>query len=157
MKWRWHRSLVFWAGLLVMGFISWAWVDSWWTVSGLSNGNLTVASTESGVFFGSNARRANKSWDAVREHRPPLFPPLKLSLPFILSGTGVDSMHHEKFVKRSAPDLRTHFEEVMRFRRANSIMIYMPYWLVMVAASMLWLPLLAWRWRKVKCASPDAA
>ncbi|WP_035613340.1 hypothetical protein [Haloferula sp. BvORR071] len=63
------RSLVFWSGLLVMGFIGWMWVDSTMRMSYVRGPNWELASWASGVSVMNGSRLAYK-WEAGQAPPP---------------------------------------------------------------------------------------
>lgn len=52
MKLALHRSIVFWSGLLVMGFVCWAWMASVLAPAMLYKGSYEIQNYDSTLYFG---------------------------------------------------------------------------------------------------------
>jgi hypothetical protein len=120
-----HRSLIFWAGLVVMGFITWAWRDSARFNSNAGNHRIYVENTNSVTFFSLNYTNWNlggwkvwSGWDGYRtaalERRP-----------MRIRGISFGSRKEQVWAQVSHSSL-------------------------VLAAVMVWTSCLAWRWRRMR-------
>ena len=155
MKWRWHRSLVFWAGFLVMGFLTWAWGDSCWNFFEVRRGAWLAASFRSGVFF-SRVDRIGSGWKIVHGRADA---PLELSPPFLVRGQGLEEPPFSQLMiefRQPASDLKSYYQRVLKYGSKDLTTVYVPYWLIMAVAGVIWMGLLRWRWRKAGGGGQDA-
>lgn len=159
MTWRWHRSLIFWAGLLVMVFISWAWWDSCRMITGIGSQRLSAASMDTGVLLTRRSPFTDVRFGANRSHSDSLVGPWDFPPPFALRGkdgaspgetrwTGMPAMNEEPWT------LKTRWERIMDDMPRDMLAIFLPYWLLMASAAGLWIPLLWWRWRRAIRSGP---
>ncbi|QJE99127.1 hypothetical protein [Luteolibacter luteus] len=150
MKWRWHRSLIFWSGLLVMGFINWAWWDSCRMITGIGGHGWTMASADAGLLVSKVDPLEAPGFGANREKSESLTKAWDLSLPFIVEGGGAEPMKQPAWVEEPrgpGQSLESRWEEIMAIAPAGMMTAYVPYWLVMISVALLWLSGLAWRWK----------
>lgn len=150
MTWRWYRSLIFWAGLLVLGGIAWAWRDSCQMRSSLTWKEWYVGSEESGLTFGWSDVMNSPGLERKRYRSPARYPALSLSPPFTDRGRGLRPLDDEQFQQtiQDAPDRRTYYLELRAMSAAATVWLYVPYWLMIVAVAGVWIVLLGWRWRR---------
>jgi len=137
MKQRIHRSVTFWSGLFVMGFVCWAWRDStkhytdWfhrsprgrqgWTVE-VFNGAITVNHRYfhdiSGALTSGTPRFTGSTGKFERE-----------------AARATEWLPRPEWTRRDYP--------TVEFRSAK-----IPYWLVLLAVALSWMGLLVWRARR---------
>lgn len=169
-----HRSFTFWSGVLVMAFVCWAWWDS----------SLRITSaTFRRYSFISGARGIALNWDQGFSLLPPsmdreplvpsdddasLFPP-----PRFERGAGHDMMaEFSKYVDRQDDHWIPNTPEAlramgarwgnidayfgsMRYQKVGDWRIFIPYWIILLAAAAPWLALLFLRVQRMKkSASP---
>jgi hypothetical protein len=153
-----HRSLVFWAGLLVLGFIAWAWRDSLRHETVLCYGTYSISHAGSGI----GVMRCHPAMvpvvrtgrgllrDAISpEHQvwasPRLDPPDYLDRS---AGASVQDYYvrdAEGMVPRNAA--AAHFFELL-VGPPGGWGLYLPHWLLLLAVLLPWLGLLAWLARR---------
>ena len=146
MKHQLHRSITFWSGLLVMGFVCWAWRDSLGHDSYASWKDLSFANSES-RFYISQIPGQSSPFVAGREgaERHDLgFH--SLPLPFVARGQGAvappypdDSATFEEWTKRGWNTLPV-----------GSWQLCIPTWLILLAVAIPWTALMLWRVRRRK-------
>lgn len=149
MKWKLHRSFIFWAGLLVLAFIAWAWQDSGHMFSAAMRGEWRVSSSRSGIQiarlpFNDAILQADRS-EAEFETPTPTFAP-----PFIVHGLGEEDGGIDSWLSESVeekPDFRSELQFELKYLPVECWTLHAPYWLIMIAVALLWLLLLAWRWK----------
>jgi hypothetical protein len=142
-----HRSLIFWAGLLVITFTCWAWWDSCHTCSLVQWKQLSSNSVARGITVHRDigARHAFDA-DRVPVHPYPLgWPRGFLPKPLLLrSQTAPDAT-------TTAPDNSLQQLVQLELNRLGpgSWTLYLPYWLILLAILIPWSLLLLCRarWR----------
>ena len=130
-----HRSIIFWSGLLMMGFICWAWWDSMRAFSGISSPQFFLNHAAGGVgagfkdvpFGGYSTRRDNLKycWVEGDEMNPGIW-------------------LHE------APDEEVTAIPLPIIRRGTWVSSLIPHWLILLTVAAVWLGLLFWRGRRRK-------
>jgi hypothetical protein len=139
-----HRSITFWSGILVMGFIGWAWCTSYRYGSSAGFGRYSVEQAVGGI----NIVRNWDSWggSGFRFYHDPLrpgrFDEELLPSPFYLEGKG-----------KSLPP---RFRRPVKVREwlecmgqsAGSFGLFLPHWLLLLAVALPWSGLLLWRARR---------
>jgi hypothetical protein len=141
-----HRSLTFWSGLLVIGFVSWAWWDSLtWMNSVSPAGRLSAYSGYGGLCAESNDIVVRTTeYGRGRLPRPELVQAAGIfQSPFFVRGTGRGAS-----TRTNSKTLR---EESYRFsdvQSPKSWRFFIPFWLILLAVAAPWLGLLVWRARR---------
>lgn len=166
MKLALHRSITFWSGLLVMGFIVWAWRDSREFSSGVALRKFTVAHGGNGITIWTRGDRPD--WWRVRSRNkfiagPCCPPPL-----FIRNEDAVREVFGERGPQTRGIDLdaistqnldaynrtMTTWRHYLVFKMAMNYhgpwQAFVPHWLLLSVAAVLWVALLAWRGRTRK-------
>ena len=150
-----HRSLIFWAGLLVIAFTCWAWWDSCTHATGFQWKQLAASSAGHGIqishltslsqpFHGR--RDATGSYPAHWPHE--FFPPP------ILVRAKETGPRDTNFV---ATSLRDAMQYSVDFFGPDSWSLYLPYWIILLTLLPPWSLLLLWRARRLKRASLAAS
>lgn len=143
-----HRSIAFWFGILVMGFIGWAWLDSyqhdaWYTTRHLSGSNVAGAVSVAlyQVNMGPSAgRRAIPESDRDR----PVF------AEFSVIGNEPQVTLPMNNWLNSSERLRLMLSGA---HGAVYRIFYLPHWLIFLAAALPWLGLMLWREKRMKRAN----
>jgi hypothetical protein len=119
-----HRSLVFWAGVMVMGFIVWAWNDSILTRTRAGHRKL---------FFGQERSMMFLSY--YQEAGVP-------------GGWGFE---HERIAEWASPEfVAAGIRNEKLWGGGREVVVGVPHYGVLLVAAGLWLTLLARRERRVK-------
>jgi hypothetical protein len=139
-----HRSITFWSGLLVMGFVCWAWRDS--------SSHDTSFSCRGGYVTSANEYLAvvqvPQDVDAVAEFKRYEFDCEgyeSFASPFFIRGGG------RRDADLIPSDARTWKEEVApawQSEPVNEWALYLPYWLILLTVAAVWLLLLFMRARR---------
>ncbi|MEK7951831.1 hypothetical protein [Luteolibacter soli] len=145
MKLALHRSMIFWSGLLAVGFVCWAWHDSYFLNRfanhrgyGISHMNGGIAMAKITTYFGTRHGSMNTStFYRMETFPPPLF--IRSEVP--PGGTRP---------KAAVPDLHPPFTvkeswTITAKSESGSTRIFIPYWLILSFIALLWLALLLWR------------
>ena len=150
-----HRSLTFWSGLLVIGFVSWAWWDSLtWMNSVSQAGRLSAYTGYGGLCAESNDFRSpTTEYGRAKLPRPELAHAAGIfQAPFFVRGTGRGAS-----TRTNSKTLR---EESYRFSDVQSVKswrLFIPFWLILLAVAAPWLGLLLWRARRHAAAARGIA
>ena len=161
-----HRSLTFWFGLLVMGFICWAWRDSIFWNSSASTGSYYLNSTRSGVSVSYVPPPASYGkWRSTRFKAFPRHAAFQYLPPaHFLRGAGQpqgpieiaddgstagppERLAWEKDMQAARTQRELH-EVSMRHRSVKDWSLFIPYWLILLAVAAVWLLLLFLRARR---------
>ena len=144
-----YRWKSFWLGVLVLGFLGWAWCISYHSRTGayfkgyaLTQGEgytLTVLVPGSGLPSESNFRHVEV---LGRLYSPQILPP-----PFIVRGQGLPAMK-SPFVDQV--NYRTNMEWMYRSLPKDRVAVCLPHWLIVLAFLIPWTAFLAWRWRRMR-------
>lgn len=145
-----HRSLIFWSGLMVIGFIVWAWRDSRLHSSSIENAKTEVHHVYSGILVKTCPRCTPQKWGGLRlptggDHRSKVIFPRALWL----KGGGPR--------RRASPDelarIKTYEQHIFHnnsFAPPDHYTVFLPHWLLLLAVSIPWSALLLWRARRRK-------
>ena len=151
-----HRSLTFWAGLLVIAFTCWAWRDSCTHVSGLQWKQIAAANTTHGIII-------TRSADAVMplDHGRKPMPPRRHDLlsdpfpaPFLVRP---HASPPDSAPKQADSLLKTGLQLSINYSPPGSWTLYLPYWIILLARLPAWSLLFLWRARRLKRASLTAS
>ena len=157
--WRLHRSLTFWAGLLVMASLLWGWWDSMRHLTVLrhsdhamisAGGGLTVSRWdgfwmtgsgfvfEHGTFEGNSEslREVGLRWPIYLRNSGPVWQE-RMMTHFLLPGDG----------KPEDPLTPLLLAPVMGGQ--GDWMLYLPYWLLVLVLPLPWGAMLVWRWQRI--------
>jgi hypothetical protein len=137
-----HRSMTFWSGLLVMGFVCWAWWDSlhhdtWLTTRHFSCSHVAgaVSLTLYQVNFGPSSGRGDISQHASFS---PAFAAFTLAADNSIASPPTAQMN-------SGERLRFLLSSVPSGAHCS---LNLPHWLILMAVAPVWLRLLFWRARR---------
>ena len=150
MKLALHRSITFWSGILVMGFLAWAWWDSFAANSTLVYRSHGAALNLGGLTISQNTYGAGRDFKVNRlphSNTFQKFPREQFQRPYVLRGSALEpsdteepthSMEawHRRWISSKAEDVR---------------MLRLPIWLVLLGFAAVWTALLMWRVRRRRC------
>ncbi|QJE99125.1 hypothetical protein [Luteolibacter luteus] len=148
MKWRWYRSLIFWAGLLVMGFLTWAWWDSCRMFTGMAKRDWAVSNRDAGVLVTMKGPEASPRLMTDRVHGRSMHGALDFPLPFILRGGVAMEASDPSVPAKAGKDrqaMKRHWQRTMAVMPRGMVACFVPYWLMMAVVMVVWLGLLKWR------------
>ena len=154
-----HRSIIFWSGLLVMGFIVWAWWDSmqfttraWHEPHMLTQAGSGISVDNTGgpglgKPFGGDRYPITLDFPVHFENFP---------APRFIRDTGFPIEEWDEVTTRAFTDESAVFtmEEYMKIMVGSNSpsgmwMIFIPHWLLLLGTALLWAGLLGWRvWRR---------
>ena len=139
-----HRSLTFWAGLLVVAFISFAWWDSSSHISHLSRKNYWACNTLHGLYL-NQVPHWKEPLQAARTARNPIAdtPPYDATFHrpfFIRSYDSIKDSRPEEF-----HDLREAAQYEINLFGPGCWALYIPHWLILLPIVLTWTALLLWR------------
>lgn len=143
-----RRSFAFWAGVLVLGFLAWAWWDSLHYGSRWAAGNYEGHSSRGGVLLLRNDRPSAPGID-----RGPLWgnAASPLPRPFLMRGQGVPDTQTCATV--NGDTLQETYREVMPYKSRGAWVTYVPYWLMVAVAGAGWGGVMMWRVRRARVAA----
>jgi heme A synthase len=153
MKHQLHRSITFWSGLLVMGFVCWAWRDSNRYCSRLSSKSTGLTLIEGAVYVVAQPNPVLGP-EASRQFTPTT--DRTLGSPALLWG---QALPIPREFDGSVPPLvkwREQVEYRFRFQPTDAFVVILPLWLLLVGVFAIWLSLLLWRARRRKRAALTA-
>jgi len=138
----------FWLGILVLGFLGWAWVDSFRHEATVAEGTWNVSSATGGVMmfaFGHPVYDFKMEYDPIQSDWyaewsaiQPLF--------WFQRPEPVDGNWHERAV--AARNARELYPAYMENWPLSRWMVFIPYWFILLVACIPWAAFLAWRWNK---------
>jgi hypothetical protein len=142
-----HRSLTFWAGILLVAFTCWAWWDASRNQVGCYGRKGALISEARGITLVSrNARDDFHFWRHRFPYTPGHSPREFFPSPFFL--------RHER-----EPDPDKLMDPGMTFRALKQLtadsggpgtwVLYLPYWLILIPLILTWLALLLYRARRL--------
>ena len=146
-----HRSITFWAGLLVIIFTCWAWWDSCTHATGFQWKQLGASSFGRGIIISrwtswsgpfQGRRDAMPSYPAYGPHE--FFPP-----PFLVRARETNPLESNLV----ATSFRDAMQNTADYFGPGSWSLHLPYWLILLALLIPWSLLLLWRARRLKRAS----
>jgi hypothetical protein len=141
-----RRSFAFWAGVLVMGFLLWAWQDSLRHGTRWAAGRYEGHSSRGGVLLLRNDRPSAQGID-----RGPLGwggEGSSLPRPFLMRGQGVPDTQTCATV--NGETLWEIYREVMPYKSRGAWVAYVPYWLMVAVAGAGWGAVMLWRARRLR-------
>ena len=151
-----HRSIVFWAGLLVMGFLGWAWRDSMRGQTFVRVGTFNASSLWGGLIL-ENSPYAGARITDTEFARGPVPQYLRIQLErfpgVCFHGAGESTPEAPQSVREIIEKgntltmdawLRT---SVYPLRKGHWI-CFLPYWVLMLVCAVGWVGLLGWRTRR---------
>ena len=139
------RSITFWSGVLVIGFIGWAWWQSYFLHPFYNNRGLGISNMGGGVSLArvthylGTGRGVLKSSPSYRHEALP--PPLFIR--------GASSGQKAKHSLREPFTIRESWTNAAG-RQPGSIRIFIPHWLILLAFAVPWSGLLLWRSRRYR-------
>lgn len=156
-----HRSLTFWFGLLVMGFVCWAWRDSLSEQTTLKGEGWMIIHCGNGASLGKISELGSKP---ITFDRRSLQPSSSSSRPFLvcprlMRSTGDVQDALSKLEGRDTPlgvrRLSGHLAPALFGARGNWV-AYIPHWIILLTVATFWLGLPFWRARQRRRAIPSA-
>ena len=149
MKLQLHRSIIFWSGILVMGFMAWAWRDSTHRHPLVTWGKYWAMGYEGGVDLWHNPTQNRElRFDAL----PGAPGPSPEMFPGIFFGHGIgqeaDAAWDREYQQQ--PSFRAKKQWGLRLSTPEVWLLCIPYWLILVVVAGAWFPLLWWRARRRK-------
>jgi hypothetical protein len=162
------RSVTFWSGILVMGFISWAWRDSSrvYTIASASGWTVQQAGSVLSIYR-TGAVPNNDPWTGRFLVDPSTAPwdGAFLAEPMFVRSTG-DPEIRSRFFAASGPHSHVprrpeavHLRSIF-FSYVEGWALLIPHWLLLLAIALPWAGLLLWRSHRMRRAwlgSPVAA
>ena len=162
MRFRISRSLTLWFGILVMGFICWAWRDSTRRDAYLFSPAGQFDNCGSGVSFTYSEYFADEwklgavdfddmfipelvgEWGDMRLGRPAFARPLE--------GAELEEFQATGMVRGRTPDLvaADFYRNMVPSTGEEKWMLFIPHWLLLPIVAIPWVGLLVWRWRRAK-------
>ena len=148
-----YRSLTFWSGIFVMGFICWVWRDSLTHQAHANSGAYSLMNNVSVVLLHYNSDRppaaAGSRFSSSHEAFPPelyidgpLFP-----APAFVRGSLLPGMVYDPWQVTEADDSQTGW---MHFRPPEDWLLVLPHWLFLLAVALPWAGLLLWRAKRIR-------
>ena len=142
MKFTLHRSIIFWAGILVIAFTCWAWIDSRSHQSRIFGMQLSATSGNHGILI---SRQAGATFDFSAYRAPMPFPNEPYRAPFL-----VRSRATSPGIPDETPPLKEWCQYMVDQFPLGTWTFYLPYWLILPPLILTWLALLLWRERRLK-------
>lgn len=139
-----RRSLIFWAGVLVMGFLAWAWRDSLHYESFYMRGGYVAASSWGGVAV-LRDQSLPSDYGRVRGRR--IHPLYLLQRPFFLRGQGKTGSQEDA---GKSPYLDVRQRRDLQNQPPGVWILYLPYWLLLGVVGLAWMGMMIWRARRWK-------
>jgi hypothetical protein len=140
-----HRSVTFWSGILVMGFICWAWRDSCETVSVVAYRELRSENAFSGV---SITRERVMLVPAFWGRLPPTAS-FDQRLPRAFFIRGNNGMRPDTALLSEASLYGYH--RITKYEGPPELWaLFIPHWLLLLTVALPWSALLLWRARRWK-------
>lgn len=129
-----HRSITFWSGLLVMGFILWAWGDSMESVSSAHLRGCHLIQAAGGVAAGFTPDPS----------QPLIVRRIERSHEVMTTGGRYEGFAEQK------PQLVSRWPQPRRCAVGPGL--FLPHWLILLTVASVWLGLLFWRARRRRLA-----
>ena len=156
-----HRSVTFWSGLWVMAFLLWAWRDSFHREAILFYRAHAVHSVNGGFSLMHNPGAVSPlGWEYRKSSYPhpdwAAFQPLL----FLRGSPNLDPNKDWDAWNRSVghpSGARDFYLALMEVQPIGFRMLFIPYWLILLAFIPLWAALLLWRTRRRRGSPLDAA
>ena len=153
MKLALHRSITFWSGILVMGFIGWVWWDSLSSSSVIAYQRQKISCNIGGLSYSQNSHYGNGTLETNRSPLSNTFKELRhewFPRPYWIrgggppekAGPGTQSIEewHREWISTQAKGVR---------------LLRVPLWLLMVGFGLPWIGLLLWRARRRRMRMTD--
>lgn len=136
-----RRSIIFWAGLLMIAFTCWAWWDSCRNVSFIQGKQVRAQSGNHGITI-SREVGINFAIGGTRSATHPA--PDRYRPPFLVLSQG------KPFEPKDTPTLKEFYQFTINGLPRGSWVLHLPYWLIVFALPVPWVLLLLWRSRRSK-------
>ena len=154
MKLALHHSITFWSGLLVMGFVCWAWKDSFYRSAWFGCGECSVASVDGGLMISRQPSRSGWSagYDAYDPH--PDWDAWQESFFQRQVEEEIATEDYRFYVRDDidaadkARTARDYHVIQLRYWERGSWLLFIPHWLILIKVAAAWLGLLFWRARR---------
>jgi len=160
MKQQLHRSITFWSGLLMMGFVCWAWRDSESRRTYSRYGGFGLHNCWGGLVLIDDPNSPSEGVWFERARDSPLYKHQSTALcfPLLLRGADVSIAEQEELDQRPLTirggDRTVYFtahefaRTVVDTSRPSSWVLFIPHWLILLAVALPWTALLFWRARR---------
>lgn len=155
MKLALHRSIIFWSGILVMGFICWAWWDSQRIVSRVSSPPVHVSMLEGTMGIEYYPRAGNRlKMSRAEIHRGSLeYTAFPFPRPRFARGSFREGQPNP--VRASRSTIHESIVDHMDIRTGDCWVFFLPHWLILLLVTLVWFVLLHWRKKRRTRASLD--
>jgi hypothetical protein len=146
-----HRSITFWSGLLVMGFIVWAWCDS---AGRYSYAYCKYWKFDNGYCGAAISYSPTRRFDTqagvlpLLVHRAEVLP-----LPLFIRGGGEILAQDPPGADDPDTTRREWIRSYMRVEGPETWTWFIPHWFLLLTFALLWTALLLWRARRRKRAA----
>lgn len=153
-----HRSLTFWSGILTMTFIGWAWAGSISRISLVQMGHFRFANRHAGIEI------FHRGWFSSSFHAragDPDYPVFNspFAAPFQGRGEGRDMVAENGFNHSPEKEIESHADAIrlgtLRYTPREDWLLFVPHWLLLLFAVVVWLGLLIWRAGRIRRAVRD--
>ena len=150
------RSITFWCGILVMGFICWAWRDSQRASSFVSwsSGEVRLLEGSLGLQYSPGLqvpKTPRGRAEIVRGDQE--FRSFPFPRPRFARGGEPSSASDPIDGEPPEPTLQDAILLGMSFRPASWWVLFIPFWMILLAVALPWVGLLLWRARRIRRAS----
>lgn len=150
-----HRSTTFWAGLLAMGFVCWAWWDSSRASNMWGRGDWLLTHCESQVSLG-HIQLGKHGWFSFADSEA-ASNRMQLRRPVRVRHLGGNFWNDEQ-VQLSEPysEIPDPDDLWLLMGRKDNWQLFIPHWLILLAVALPWLGLLFWRARRRRTAIKES-
>ena len=155
-----HRSVIFWSGILIMAFTCWSWRDSQKFSLNVDNGIWCFTQDQSAVSLWRPDAISPRALTIERGRPDRAFRTEYFPAPLLMRGGDkgfTDEEWHRD--RHSRPSVREDILRVWRNSNPSALILYLPYWLLLLAMALLWSGALLWwarRYRRTARAIPPA-
>ena len=148
----------FWFGVLVVGFLGWAWLDSTRCETSVRYGQKSFSHAGSGIFLADlgHAMSLSPIWNrGPLSSSDVLWTEVRFDGPEALRLSGDPTQVYHYCVGAKDGDITgprsaaaVHFSKTPFFPQVGAWAIYIPHWLMLTCFLVPWSAFLAWRWRR---------
>lgn len=150
-----YRSLTFWSGVLMIGFISWLWMSSISRTSSISKGHLKVSMRHAGIEIFYRGWIESPFLTRSGEYDYPVFN-RGFAAPFWGRGEGRNMMDEIGFNRTPDPKVENYANAIrqitLKYARREDWLLFIPHWLILFTTALAWCSLLLWRGRRHRAA-----
>jgi len=148
MKLALHRSVTFWSGLLVMGFLLWAWRDSYYRVGSMTYDTWAANSANGGMLVSYHGTDRFPRFNASYGDSPGMHPEWAWFQPLVVLRGKAGPPPDWAVTMPRMRDARNAYELhslVNEYQPRDRWRVYIPHWLPLLGFALPWTALLAWR------------